>query len=93
MSAQLSVYTDYRYMHLFVLCHFLCTYSLNILFYSTSLKLTKNGWFWVFFEPDKKYTAQNSGYHAPLTDLYAGQKLPINMEEIVATELSFISVF
>lgn len=49
--------------------------------------------FGVFLEPDKKYTAQNSGYHAPLTDLYAGQKLPINMEEIVATELSFISVF
>lgn len=42
--------------------------------------------FGVFFEPDKKYTAQNSGYHAPLTDLYAGQKLPINMEEIVATD-------
>lgn len=49
--------------------------------------------FGFFFEPDKKYTAQNSGYHAPLTDLYAGQKLPINMEEIVATELSFVSVF
>lgn len=49
--------------------------------------------FGFFLEPDKKYTAQNSGYHAPLTDLYARQKLPINMEEIVATELSFISVF
>lgn len=51
--------------------------------------------FGFFFEPDKKYTAQNSGYHAPLTDLYAGQNIniPINMEEIVATELSFISVF
>lgn len=49
--------------------------------------------FGFFFEPDKKYTAQNSGYHAPLTDLYAGQKLPINMEEIVATDQSFISVF